>query len=104
MSEGEEDLTPNSATPLPSKDLDLDQDEEWTDELVDFADRLEPFTEFSFLVHDLPVVSGLLDYFKLFFPDSVLNMISGKPTDMRSNSKKQREQRMCTGSHPLLLI
>ncbi|KAK3764943.1 hypothetical protein RRG08_045745 [Elysia crispata] len=75
MSEGEEDSTPNSATPLPSLDLDLDQDEEWTDELVDFADRLEPFTEFSGPVHDLPVDSGPLDYFKLFFPDSVLNMI-----------------------------
>ncbi|KAK3709623.1 hypothetical protein RRG08_003928 [Elysia crispata] len=55
---------------------DLDQDEKWTNELVDFADRLEPWlTEFSGPVHDLPVDSGPLDYFKLFFPDSVLNMI-----------------------------
>ncbi|KAK3767263.1 hypothetical protein RRG08_061679 [Elysia crispata] len=61
MSEGEEDSTPNSATPLPSLDQDLDQDEEWT--------------EFSGPVQDLPVDSGLLDYFKLFFFDSVLNMI-----------------------------
>ena len=91
MSEGEEDSTPNSATPLPSLDQDLDQDEEWT--------------EFSGPVQDLPVDSGLLDYFKLFFFDSVLNMIVEETNRyMQTNSKKQREQRMCTGSKPLSLI
>ena len=56
-----------------SSSLDLaNSGEDWTDVLVDVTDKLEPFSEFSGPVHDLPTDSQPLDYFKLFFPIDIL--------------------------------
>ena len=56
-----------------SSSLDLaNSGEDWTDVLVDVTDKLEPFSEFSGPLHDLPTDSQPLDYFKLFFPIDIL--------------------------------
>ncbi|GFO06445.1 PiggyBac transposable element-derived protein 4-like [Plakobranchus ocellatus] len=76
ISEDEDDFTARSAASSPSLDLDLglesEQQQQWTYILVDFAHNLEPFSEFVGPVHDLPVKSEPLDFFQLFFRDSLL--------------------------------
>ena len=59
-----------------SSSLDLaNSGEDTTDVLVDVTDKLEPFSEFSGPVHDLPTDSQPLDYYKLFFPIDILERI-----------------------------
>ncbi|GFS03597.1 PiggyBac transposable element-derived protein 4-like [Elysia marginata] len=72
-----------ASTPSPDMDLEV----EWSDTLVDFADDLAAFTEFVGPAHDLPTDSLPIDYFQLFFPDTLLQTFVAE-TNLYANQQQ----------------
>ncbi|GFR63922.1 PiggyBac transposable element derived 4 [Elysia marginata] len=85
------DRNESTATPGPVLDLNLDpQNNDWSDVLVDIAVKLELFREFSGPVLDLPVDSQPLDYFKLFFPEWMLQMFVDETNEYAKQQQRKK--------------
>lgn len=87
--DGDNDSGPRSRSSSSSSN---GTDEEWSSNLSTVTDKIEPFTEYAGPVHDLPEDSDPLEYFKLFFPTSMIELFV-------EETNKYAEQQSCVAKN-----